>query len=324
MLRVLKNPLEVIPDWNTLQHNEIAYTNAQLTTANSEINRNGEYSSKLYFINVNNHIRNVIFTIYKDEIDLDGNIINGRVFFNNLEGIFIDGYIIEKGEFTKRYVLTKEIQKASFFPFFLLQDTSETSETYCWPTESNLPGFEMTFTTNNLTTTGPDESGGNETGHSDSYNWYYANGYGGMDYGTYINNATQGLPTGGGSSSLSTGQITSAAAAILMASPVDPDEEGKCPEGYKKNPTTGKCDPICIGGKVYDSTTKECNCPDGKVEDKNGNCVDKPCEGDLVQNPEIAPQTNSGIQGGIYGTCTRYGRNCPGNPNVRMHNGIDI
>ena len=41
--RSTENSLEVTPDWNTLAYNDIAYTNAQLTTANSEINRNGEY-----------------------------------------------------------------------------------------------------------------------------------------------------------------------------------------------------------------------------------------------------------------------------------------
>ena len=40
--RNTEDVLEIDPDWNTLEHNEIAYTNAQLTTAESEINRNGE------------------------------------------------------------------------------------------------------------------------------------------------------------------------------------------------------------------------------------------------------------------------------------------
>jgi hypothetical protein len=69
-------------------------------------------------------------------------------------------------------------------------------------------------------------------------------------------------PNGGGTS-LSNGQVTSAAAAILMAAPVDPDENGNCPDGYKKNPTTGKCESICTGGKYYNTTTEKCECPEG-------------------------------------------------------------
>lgn len=50
----------------------------------------------------------------------------------------------------------------------------------------------------------------------------------------------------------------------------------------------------------------------------------KPCVGDPVANPEIAPQANSGVDGGLYGTCTRLGRVCHGTPGVRPHDGIDL
>lgn len=276
--RRTENTLEVTPDWNTLEYHEIAYTNAQLTTADSEINRNGEYSSELYFINVNNHIRNVIFTIWKDEIDSDGNVINGRIFFNDLEGKFIDGYIIEDGIFTKRYVVQAQTQQASFLPLFLFQ--SLTTEGDCWNTDT-LGEFDGGILGEVVITSSGGGSGSgnsNGPGHSGSYSWYYTSGPGSTGYGGYVNGATSwnSMPTGGGggTSSLSSGQITSAAAAILMASPVDPDENGECPEGYVLNTTTGKCDPICTGGKIYNTTTEECECPDGKVEDENGNCVD--------------------------------------------------
>jgi len=35
--------------------------------------------------------------------------------------------------------------------------------------------------------------------------------------------------------------------------------------------------PTCLGGKVYNATSKKCECPEGKVEDGNGNCIDDPC-----------------------------------------------
>lgn len=97
-----ENQLELTPDWQSLKHNEIAYTDAKLTTAITDVNRDGDYESELYFINVNGIIRNVIFTIFKDKTDEKGNVVNARVFFNDLDGQFLDGYIIENGIFTKK------------------------------------------------------------------------------------------------------------------------------------------------------------------------------------------------------------------------------
>jgi len=246
------NKIKITPDWNSLEYNEIAYTNAQLTTANSEINRNGKYSSQLYFINVNNHIRNLIFTIWKEEVDSDGNIINGRIYFNDLEGKFIDGYRIEKGVFTKRFVIKTQYQKASFLPLFLLfQEGGD-----CWNTDT-LKYFEGGVLDEVVIVASGSNSGGGGGGDI-----YYSTGATG--YGNYINGATSsGMNPNGGGTSLSNGQVTSAAAAILMAAPVDPDENGNCPDGYKKNLATGKCESICTGGKYYNTTTEKCECPEG-------------------------------------------------------------
>ena len=297
-----ESPLELTPNWQTLKHNEIAYTDAKLTTAITDVNRDGNYESELYFININGIIRNVIFTIFKDKTDEKGNIVNARVFFNDLDGQFLDGYIIENGIFTKRYKLeiTKNEQKASFFPFFIFQSTSDNDfsdfGTWCVPDGGELPGFSITVSTSNLTASGPDDGGGSVegAGHSASYNWYYANGYGSGTYSSYINGATGNtLPAGGGGGTvLTSGQVTSATAAILLAMPIEPDEDGKCPEGYVLNPTTGKCDPICSGGKIYNTSTKNCECPKGLKDDGNGNCIDKSitnCESlkRLVQNDSI-------------------------------------
>ena len=109
-------------------------------------------------------------------------------------------------------------------------------------------------------------------------NWHFnqSPGLGGgnnYNYQQYVNNATNGFSNNGGGSSLSSGQVTAAAAAILMAAPIDPDENGKCPDGFKKNPTTGKCESICTGGKFFNETSQKCECPEGMIEDNNGNCV---------------------------------------------------
>ena len=83
---------------------------------------------------------------------------------------------------------------------------------------------------------------------------------------------------------------------------------------------------VCEDGKIYNETTKKCECPKGMVEDSNGNCVEKPCAGDPVANPEIAPQTNSGIEGGMHDTCARRNSayTCKGIRGRKWHNGVDL
>jgi len=321
--RSAENNVKIIPDWSTLKHSEIAYTEAELTTADSEINRNGDYSSELCFINVNNHLKNVILTVWKDEIDSEGNVINGRIYFNDLEGMFLDGYTIEDGIFTKRYVVEKSIKKAVFLPFFFFQSTTN-EEDDCWNMDT-LGEFDGGVL-GEVVISAPGRENGDVNGDE---------GSGGSGYGDYVNAAVSWNPMrtgrgvgGGGGGRLSFGQINSAAAAILMAAPVRPDKDGECPEGYVFNPTTEECDPTCkTEGRLYNSATKKCECPKGMVEDSTRKCVKKPCKGDPVANVEIAPQLGaSGIQGALHDTCARFNEKytCKGVRGRKWHNGVDL
>ena len=66
------------------------------------------------------------------------------------------------------------------------------------------------------------------------------------------------------------------------------------------------------------------DCPDGYVEDKNGNCVEKPCENDPIKNPQIVSSGISGKRGGTFG-CTRISTTtCDGQQNRKKHNGLDL
>jgi hypothetical protein len=326
LLRKGSNPLEVNPDWNTLKHNEIFYTEALLTKAETAINRIGNYNSQLYFLEVNGEMKNVIVTTWKDKINQNGLTVNARVFFNQIDGTFIDAYKIEEGRFTKRLVprKKKEIQKAGFFLLF----QSNTLED-CWNTDvlGEFEGGELEEVV--IIANG----GGSNSSSSSTTYYYYINNA--VDYGN--ENSTYNNSPGGGS--ITNNGITNAATAILMNPPVDPDDDGNCPEGYTLNPVTGECESICNGGKEYNTITENCecptgkvedengncNCPEGKTEDKNGNCVDKPCEGNPVQNLEIAPQLgDSGMAGGLHNTCTRTGSGCLGNPSRKTHDGVDI
>ncbi|QMU64440.1 MAG: hypothetical protein GKR88_09175 [Flavobacteriaceae bacterium] len=104
-------------------------------------------------------------------------------------------------------------------------------------------------------------------------------------------------------------------------------------------------DPRCSGEKIMDADGN-CVCPPGKVEDSSGSCVcragyteninglgtcvKKPCAGDPVPDPEIAPQYGpSGTQGAMFGNpssggCKRYGGNDCNTPRNKKHGGIDL
>jgi len=102
---------------------------------------------------------------------------------------------------------------------------------------------------------------------------------------SYLDGVTYVIPTnsGGGGSSAGTGSITQ---------PVFPCD-----------------DPIHGCDNNYD-------CPEGQIVNRNGECVEKPCLGDLIKDPTIAPQKNSGIQGGMYGWTRSGGK--------KFHGGLDI
>lgn len=80
----------------------------------------------------------------------------------------------------------------------------------------------------------------------------------------------------------------------------------------------------CTGNKEYNPFTNQCECPDGYVEDQNGNCVEKPCENDPIKNPEIVSSGLSGKKGGTFG-CTRIDNvTCNGMQGRREHDGVDL
>ncbi|CAL2092518.1 glycoside hydrolase family 19 protein [Tenacibaculum sp. 190524A05c] len=93
----------------------------------------------------------------------------------------------------------------------------------------------------------------------------------------------------------------------LVSTPIDPDENNRCPDGFIKNPSTGKCESICKGGKIYDPVTKKCNCPDGKKEDSNGNCVDD-CDTTKKDLKKIFPDATDSNLEKIANHINTYGR----------------
>lgn len=295
------------PNWNSLSHHQIYGTEvAKLTEADVAINRKGNFNSSLYFLEVEGKMRNVIFTIYKKDTTSNGEIINASVYFNQINGKFIDGYIIKQGKFTKRIVVTEKIQEASFFSFFsffqeILQDEN------CWNTD-NLPS-DGQLEEVNLGYVG----GGIDFNHP-----FFQNNNANDNAGSNSNSNT--FHGGGGSVTAVTGYIFAK---------MKPEDIGfdDCPARKVKD-ENDKC--VCLDAYVEDSNGN-CVCPKGYVEDSSGNCVKKPCEGNpVVGKLEIAPQKGpSGKKGALFGNpqlggCTRYGSNACNTPRNKKHDGIDI
>jgi len=297
--RTSGNALILDPDWNSLEHSELTYTEAQLTKASTEVNRDGEFTSKLLFVNINGDIKSVILTTWVEDYNAQNNIVNANIYLNEYDGTFIDAYRIENGRFTKRLVPETNIQKANFF---MLQEIFTPD---CWNTD-DLEGGELEAVDLGAISSGSGSyDGGNISGPE--------NGPGIGDYGGYVDGGISGGNGYTGDDSIAPDGVDLGATTILMNPPIDPDGRGKCPPGYKKNPTTGKCDPICNGGKIYNTNSEECNCPDGKVEDDNGNCVDDcntfderiedlfDTEGGYVNDPaDPGGATNKGISWPVW------------------------
>jgi hypothetical protein len=84
--------------------------------------------------------------------------------------------------------------------------------------------------------------------------------------------------------------------------------------------------PSCGANEELDSDKKNCVCKEGYTRDSLNKCVKKPCVGDPVANPEIAEQKNSGIKGGMHGTCVRKVKNkiCNSVKGRKSHIGVDL
>ncbi len=210
--------LELIPDWNSFSQDSILYSSSLLTKANVEVNRSGNYSSYLYFVKKDDQIQNAIFTIFKTEVDANGNAIEAYVFFNELDGTFLDAYKIEDGAFRKKLIPKQgvTIQKASFF-MFLQSSPTQLNEVDFWcgggtefePVIVYAP-FEGTHT-------------------SEHYDPKTDNFFGVGQTSSGVSND----PIGNGGSGISDRDIASGGGALLL-NPITLEEEEKCPQDLVK------------------------------------------------------------------------------------------
>lgn len=206
------------PDWNTLVQQSLPNTNAVLTNANTDVNRKGNFNSELFFIKIDDTIKSVIYTIYKDSIDINGNLINARFFLNELNGDYIDGYKVENGNTIKRYIVNSSNSNSSNLTSKIRTDTDPDD---CWNTD-NLPDGDHTFDTVYITGSGGGSPMGSWNGYTGSTRGSFSStgGYSNSEGGTGGgSNGSAGGSNGNTAPRLTAREIKELAGAIVVDPP---------------------------------------------------------------------------------------------------------
>lgn len=106
--------LEISPNWNSFKEENLSFTDALLSTTDIKTNALTKLTSRLIFLNVDDKVLRVIES--KQSIKQVGNkVVDGFVYYHNLDGKFITGYKLENSIVTKQLVKKGNISKASFF-----------------------------------------------------------------------------------------------------------------------------------------------------------------------------------------------------------------
>jgi hypothetical protein len=193
------NELKIEVDWKDFKQDTLSFTNALLSNVTAKLNVDIIYKSRLIFINVNNKTIKAIETQNIENIDSNGNIQNGKVYYHKFDGEFLIGYLVINGETVKRLLPKKNINTANFLSFFSLNDDCNEqlnpNDIFC---DQELDGFTITAT--------------KSTPPKSSPLYYYILDHPTLEEDSYVDETRVG---GGGSGG------------------ADDNEEEKCPEDKK-------------------------------------------------------------------------------------------
>lgn len=249
--------LIIEPIWESVEQKGLSFTEALLTDVTIKANIELTEGTKLFFIQANDSLVAAIRTnVVKESFD-NGSIKTGKIFFHDLEGKFLDAYIVKDGELINRLAPKRNTQQASFLTILLLQEE-------CNDTEMDLSnlGDNNCFQTVDLGTISSDDSGGGNTGGSSSNPGPYPV----LDQDpafTANNNAIHHFLENGGISDVNGG--------------------GSGNNGGTNNNS-------CPNDRIYNNATKTCDCKDGKVETSSGSCIEDPCK----DNPDLIYNSQTG------------------------------
>ena len=335
-----ENLVIVDPDWSTIKQDSMKYSDALLTHAKATFkNSNNNKTADILFIKVDEEVISVLYSTFPmDEY-------KEILYITELNGDFIDSYIVEDGLLVKRLFFTKEenssqkqakTQQRMDYPLGCddimnivdsLNDIFGFAVSSCSGAGGNGGSYNiygnfgtMSFDGITITATGANQRRNNS--NQDNIN---------QDCET--SNCDDDQDTRGGGSN-TTRIRTEADRQREMAARIAAQEK-KCKDKgmlYVK----GECvidteSPCPIEGMIRNNEGKCVKpCPDGFVRGDGVNslkCVKVPCKGNPIEGKlEVAPQKGkSKTKGALHG-CNRYGGSCTGGTNGRnkTHAGIDI
>lgn len=331
-----ENLVIVDPDWSTIKQDSMKYSDALLTHVKATFkNSNNNKTADILFIKVDEEVISVLYSTFPMHEDKE------ILYITELNGDFIDSYIVEDGLLIKRLFFTKEenssqkqakTQQKMDYPLgcedisdivdslydilgFSVSSCSESGN----GTYSIYGNFgTMLFDGITITVTGADQRRNNS--NQDNINQVCE-----------TSNCDDDQDTRGGGSN-TTRIRTEADRQREMAARIAAQEK-KCKDQGMIY-VNGECvidteSPCPIEGMIRNSEGKcERPCPDGFVRGDGVNslkCVKVPCKGNPVANPEIVSSGDSGKKGGTFG-CTRSNENkiCGGVKGKKNHDGIDI
>jgi hypothetical protein len=147
-------------------------------------------NERILLIKINNEIKSVIFNMYRDEKSEQG-VFSGKIFVYSLDGVFRDGYLVEKGVLTKQFVksnLTARGTKRDIMDAFDIQSIDLDGLTvYGKPKLTNAYPFDM------IVGGGSSPAGGGTIG--DGMSWNTGGGSGGGGGGANSGPATMAVIT---------------------------------------------------------------------------------------------------------------------------------
>lgn len=198
-----------------------------MSNVTAKLNVDIPYKSRLIFINLNNKTIKAIETQNIENIDSNGNIQNGKVYYHKFDGEFLIGYLVINGETVKRLLPKKDINTANFLSFFSLNDDCNEqlnpNGIFC---DQELDGFTI-----NATKSTPPKS---------SPLYYYILDHPTLEEDSYVDETRVG---GGGSGG-------------------DENQDNTCSGGKVYNSVSGNCE--CAEGMIEDSSG---NCIDNPCDD---------------------------------------------------------
>ncbi len=122
--RKVGSALVINPKWETIQYESLSFTDALVTKVEFDANIEIQETSKLFFIEVNNTLVIAIKTDIVEEYSADNKMKEGKIFFHDLDGNYLDGYVIKKGKIKSKLVPKKKVQEAGFLALLLQLDGS--------------------------------------------------------------------------------------------------------------------------------------------------------------------------------------------------------